>query len=96
VNEFFCCFTVTGHRYFKLLFAFQKDLLVYTPFAPKERSMSPARSSDDIVRAARAKKQKTAQVCATRAATKLIKLVPVECRGKLSVESLAELIVGGF
>jgi hypothetical protein len=58
--------------------------------------MTPARSSDEIVRAAREKKQKTAQACATRAATKLIKLVPAECRWKLSVESFAELIVAEF
>jgi len=56
----------------------------------------PARSSDDIVRAAREKKQKTAQACASRAATKLMNLLPKENRGKLPVDSIAELIAGEF
>lgn len=58
--------------------------------------MTPARGSDDVIRRIREKKTNTAKACASRAATKLIGLLPKECRSKLSVEQVAEVIASEF
>ena len=54
--------------------------------------MTPARGSDDVIRRMREKKTGTVRACAILAATKLIGSLPKECRSKLSVEQVAEII----